>query len=187
MMRIALSLIVSVMLTLAGRAFGDEQNPAATPAAPTTRPSALSAVAPFVGGEWRIKATWAGGNPLEARAIYDWGLNKKFVVAKTFVKLPEGGEYQRYETIFGDDKGQLMSYGFTFNGEVHVLPMAVDGRTISDEWTVDGENGSVRIKQRIELLDDNHFHWQVWSAAAGADWKPMMDGTWVRGAASAKK
>src|SRR4051794_29993214 len=111
--RIGLFLAIIFSALLTSPALADEQ-------APTTKPSALEAVAPYVGGEWRIKATWAGGNALDARATYDWGLAKKFIVAKTFVKTEDGGEYQRYETIFANEDGKLVMYSFTFDGEAHV-------------------------------------------------------------------
>src|SRR3954465_4723342 len=75
--------------------------------APATQPSAVRHVEPYI-GQWHIAAKWSDGNPLDARASYEWGLNKKFAVAKTFVKQPDGSEYQRYETIFGDEDGKLV-------------------------------------------------------------------------------
>src|SRR4051812_47154159 len=73
------------------------------------------AVAPYVGGEWRINGAWKDGNQLQARATYEWGVGKKFIIAKTFVS-GANKEYQRYTTIFGEQDGKLMAWGFVFDG-----------------------------------------------------------------------
>src|ERR1700687_1194632 len=52
-------------------------------------------------GEWEINARWTSGEELHARNVIDWGISKKFITAKTFVKNPDGTEYQRYDAVFG--------------------------------------------------------------------------------------
>src|SRR5947207_2337234 len=120
-------------------------------AAAPTSDDPLQAIAPYVGGEWKINATWAGGNPLQARAVYEWGVGKKFVNAKTFVTT-EKGEYQRYETIFGVKDGKLTAWGFVFDGHVDVTEFSVDGKKLSGSRamkTADGGMGT--LHQSIEL------------------------------------
>src|SRR5213593_2835823 len=111
---IAVVIIGSALMSIRwGYATDDKQKQVETSArAPTTAPASddalklLDAVTPLIGGEWKIKATWAGGAPLDARAIYEWGIGKKFIEARTYVNAPEG-EYQRYLTIFGAHDGKL--------------------------------------------------------------------------------
>src|SRR5437762_741127 len=57
--------------------------PAANPAESASGDLVQQMLAPYIGGEWKIKAAWAGGNPLEGREVFDWGIGKKFVTCKT--------------------------------------------------------------------------------------------------------
>src|SRR5260370_12182788 len=69
-------------------------------------------------GYWVIDAKWSNGEALQARTTYEWGLGKKIVTAKTFVKK-DGSEYQRYEGImaWNPKKQCLFQISFAFNGE----------------------------------------------------------------------
>jgi hypothetical protein len=149
--------------------------------AQTTQPSsAVDAVAPYI-GEWHINATWAGGNALDARNVFEWGLNKKFIVVKTFVKQEDGKEYQRYEGIYADHEGKLMYYNFRFDGEADVRPMECKGHNVSNSWSVSEKDGSAtNLRQSVELIDDNHFRWQVATQQKDGPWQTIMDGTWER-------
>src|ERR1700680_2647932 len=69
-------------------AFGQEKDKKKDP---------MAALAPFI-GEWHVDGKWTGGEKLKARGVYEWGLGKKIIVAKTFV-MDKGKEYQRYESI----------------------------------------------------------------------------------------
>jgi hypothetical protein len=51
-------------------------------------------------GQWVINAHWSNGEELHARTTYEWGIGKKFITAKTFVKNGDK-EYQRYEGVLG--------------------------------------------------------------------------------------
>jgi hypothetical protein len=148
--------------------------------AASATPGALQPLLPFLGAEWRIKATWSNGTPLEARSTYEWGLAKKFIVARTYVKRPDGTEYQRYESLYADKDGELVMYGFTYAGTVNVSTMLVDGKTFGNIWTAKNADGKdTKFKQTVELVDNNHFRWQVWHEKDG-QWSQMMDGTWER-------
>jgi hypothetical protein len=151
---------------------------------PSTKPSALDVFKPYI-GQWKINATWSGGSPLEARATYDWGLNKRFVVAKTFVKTPDGREYQRYESIFAEKDGQLLCYGFVYSGDADVRQWNTTGARLWNEWTMDGADGTGKFRQSVELVD-GHIHWLVERQRDG-QWEQLMDGKWERMTAAAAK
>jgi hypothetical protein len=140
----------------------------------------LDAVAPYVGGEWRINAAWKDGNPLQARSTYEWGVGKKFIIAKTFVGEPTK-QYQRYVTIFGEQDGKLMAWGFVFDGHHDVSEFKIDGKRLHSDKPMPAADGSKKsiLHQSIELTEPNRMHWLVSIETNGQD-KPVMDGEWVR-------
>ncbi len=162
--------------------------------APTTAPTpgataaandaALAAVAPYV-GEWRIKAKWAAGNDLEGREVFAWGVGKKFVHCKTFVTKPDGGEYQRYETIFGAKDGKLIAWAFTFDGKAEVDEFKIDGKRLYTSKPMTAQDGGTgTLHQSMELVEPNKFRWLV-SFEKDGKTQQLMDGVWVREGSSA--
>lgn len=137
-------------------------------------------------GEWRIEAQWAGGEALKGRQTYEWGLNKKFVVARTYVTKNDGsGEYQRYESVFAVKDGKLVSYNFAFDGTSSVSEGLLDGDTLRVKREVEGPNGAMVIKQELELTSGAQSRWRVWVERDGKQ-EQVMDGTWVRAAKQEK-
>lgn len=169
------------LFVLVGSAFVLADNPptkngdVATPADP------LTALTPYVGGEWKIKGTWKDGSPIEAREVFDYGIGKKFITCKTFVNAPKG-EYQRYENIFGVQDGKLMSWAFVYNGEVAISEFKIDGKKLSSSRTVSGDKPGV-LHQSIELVEPNKFRWLV-SMEQDGQTKELMDGMWIREASA---
>lgn len=158
-------------------------------AAPTTAPSKadpLQALVPFI-GEWKIDTTWKDGNPLKARDVYEWGVGKKFIVAKTFVQKPDGTEYQRYETIFGVQDGKLMAWEFVFDGKTDSMEFQVDGKKLVCAKPMDAPAGKPKVilHQSLELVDANSFRWKV-AIEQDGKMNELMDGTWVRESSAAK-
>jgi hypothetical protein len=84
----------------------------------------------FVGGEWRINGAWKDGAPIQGREVFEWGVGKQFIICKTFLATPKG-EYQRYETIFGEQDGKLMAWGFTYDGHMDATEFNVDQKKMS--------------------------------------------------------
>src|SRR5579862_6490985 len=80
--------------------------------------SGLAALQRFV-GEWEVNGKWADGSTLHARGVYEWGLGKKIMTAKTFVGDGDK-EYQRYEGIMAwhPEKKSLFQISFAFDGAV---------------------------------------------------------------------
>jgi hypothetical protein len=158
-------------------------------AGPTTAPIAdaardeklLAAVGNLV-GEWTIDTKWAAGNWLHARGVYDWGVGKKFVTVKTFVRKDDGGEYQRYETVFGVEDGKLTAWQFVVDGHAQKLVFDVDtaGKKFSNSHEVDQPEGKKAIlHQSLELVEPHKMHWVVSIEQNGKN-QPVMDGFWER-------
>jgi hypothetical protein len=141
----------------------------------------LLPVARFIGGQWAIDGRWDSGEELHARSIYEWGLNKKFVKARTFVNN-RGVDYQRYEAIFGFDpaKKSLYEVSFSFDGRMSEYTIEPkDASTLQIGWSPFGNGETPRIRQTIQFQDDNTFTWTVWMKDKG-DWKRLIEGTWRR-------
>ena len=83
----------------------------------------MAALAPFV-GEWHVDGKWSTGETLKARGVYEWGLDKKILLAKTFV-MDKDKEYQRYESIMAwhPEKKSLYEITFAFNGHISEVLM----------------------------------------------------------------
>jgi hypothetical protein len=163
---------------------------AADDAAPATAPSAAPSpagarfqelMAPLVGGEWRIEATWSNGDKLKARATYAWNLGKNFVTAKTYPMTPDGKEYQRYETIFGMKDGKLWGWSFVYDGTSDEGEWTVEGKKISNVKPMKNPSGEVtsKLHQSVEVVEPNKMQWKV-AFERGGEMHPIMDGYWVR-------
>jgi hypothetical protein len=132
-------------------------------------------------GEWTVEGKWSDGNELHARAVYEWGVGKKIITAKTFVKPLKDKEYQRYESIltYHPKKKSLYEITFAFDGTIsEVLLDQQDEDTLHIGYTpfTDGEEGKVR--QVIRFKDKNTFTWiaelksdKGWTKLIEADWK----------------
>jgi hypothetical protein len=148
--------------------------------------SPLDKVAKLI-GQWRIEAQWSSGEALKGRQTYEWGLGKKFIVAKTFVTKNDGsGEYQRYETVMAVKDGKLISYNFTYDGTSSVVEMQIEGDTLRSRREIQRDNGAMVIKQELELTAADKSRWKVWIDRDGKE-EQVMDGTWVRVAKDAGK
>jgi hypothetical protein len=159
-------------------------------APPTTAPSAadpaqvIAPLAGLVGGEWRIKANWHDGTPLDARAVYTWGVGKKFIHAKTFVNAPEG-EYQRYETVFGGEDGKLKAWQFAVDGHFTAMDFTVDGKKFSNSRTMPGAKAGDTLHQSLEIVEPNKLHWIVKFERDGKV-QPLIEGDWIRDASASR-
>jgi hypothetical protein len=138
-------------------------------------------LANYVGGEWRIDGAWTDGAPIHGREVFEWGVGKQFVICKTFLATPKG-EYQRYETIFGEEDGKLMAWSFTYDGHADAMEFKVDGRKMSSAKPMpDATDGQTTLLQSVEMIEPNKFQWKV-AAQKPGELKPLMDGTWIRSA-----
>ena len=140
----------------------------------------------FVGGEWRINGAWKDGAPIQGREVFEWGVGKQFIICKTFLATPKG-EYQRYETIFGEQDGKLMAWGFTYDGHMDATEFNVDQKKMSSRKPMPGAQDGQILLQSVEMVESNKFQWKVATEKDGQV-KELMDGMWIRSReASAEK
>lgn len=170
------------LLIVVGSAFVFAGDTPAKSADAAKAESPLKALAPYIGGEWKIKGAWKDGNPLEGREVFDWGVGKKFITCKTFVMAPKG-EYQRYENVFGVQDGKLMNWAFVVDGEVVISEFKIEGKKLSSSRAMPGDKPGV-LHQSIELVEPNKFRWLVTIEQDG-QMNNVMDGMWVREASAA--
>ena len=129
----------------------------------------LAALERFI-GEWEGDGKWSDGSALHARAVYTWGVNKKIVVGKTFVKDPAKGEYQRYEGILAwhPKKKSLYEVSFAYNGDVsEVLIDQADKDTLHLGYRPFNDGEPANVRQILHFTGDDAFVWTVSLKADG--------------------
>jgi hypothetical protein len=149
---------------------------------PSAHPEDL--LAPFARyiGEWEVDAKWSDGTPLHARATYAWGINKKIIIAKTFVRDPQKGEYQRYEGVMAwhPKKKSLFEVSFAYNGEVsEVLIDVADKDTLHVGYRPYEEGQPANVRQVLRLTDPDTMVWTV-SLKSGDKWDQIIEAAWHR-------
>jgi hypothetical protein len=147
------------------------------------KPPAESKMAPLerFAGEWEIDSKWSDGTPLKARSEIEWGLNKKILKAKTFVKDGDK-EYQRYESVFAwhPEKKQLYQISFAYDGSIGETLIEDKGDdTLHIGYEAFDPKKPSTVRQIIKFLDKDHYQWKV-SIKDGDGWKEIMDSTWKR-------
>jgi hypothetical protein len=132
-------------------------------------------------GEWVINGKWASGEELHARTVYDWGLGKKILTAKTFV-MNGDKEYQRYEGVmtWHPEKKSLYEISFSFDGSIsEYLIDNKDKDTLQIGYTPIKEGTTPKVRQTIQFKDKDSFVWTV-QLKDGDNWQTIMEGTWKR-------
>jgi hypothetical protein len=155
--------------------------PRASIAADPSTEDHLAPLARYI-GEWEVDGKWSDGSPLHARGTYAWGLDKKIIIAKTFVRDPAKGEYQRYEGImaWNPKKKSLFEISFAYNGEItEVLIDVVEKDTLHLGYRPFNEGDPARVRQILHLINDDAFVWTV-SLKTGDDWSKIIEATWHR-------
>jgi hypothetical protein len=147
------------------------------------KPQAEDRLAPlerFVGA-WTVDGKWSDGQSLQARSVYEWGLGRKILKAKTFVRNGDK-EYQRYEGIlaWNPDKKSLFEISFTYDGSMtQVLIESKDKDTLLLGWTPFAPGKPAPVRQTIVFLDNDHFRWTV-ELKQGEEFKQIIAATWKR-------
>jgi hypothetical protein len=132
-------------------------------------------------GEWTVDGKWANGESLHARSVYEWGLAKKILKARTYV-MNGDKEYQRYEGVLAwhPEKMSLFEISFSFDGSIsEYLIESTDKDTLRIGWQPFNPDKPPRVRQVLKFLDKDSFQWTV-SLKDGDDWKPLIDATWKR-------
>jgi hypothetical protein len=165
--------LAGVVLTGSAHAQGDDKKPAA-------KDDPMAALAPFA-GEWQVDGKWSTGETLQARAVYEWGLNKKILIAKTFV-IDKGKEYQRYESIMAWHPEKKSLYEITFAFDGHISEVLLDTKekdTIRIGYAPFHEGKPQPIRQTLRFTDNDHFVWVV-QMQKDNEWTQLIEATWVR-------
>jgi hypothetical protein len=140
----------------------------------------LAALEPFL-GEWEVHGRWASGDELHARNVIEWGIAKKFITARTFVK--DGArEYQRYDAVMGwnPKKKSLFQTSYTYNGDINdtiIEPLEKD--TLHIGWKPFDESEPSKVRQIIKFTGKDSYVWTV-LLNEGGEWKKLMEATWTR-------
>ncbi len=133
-------------------------------------------------GEWVVDGKWSDGSTLQARTVYTWGVNKKIVVAKTFVQDPAKGEYQRYEGILAwhPKKKSLYEVSFAYNGDVsEVLIDQADKDTLHFGYRPFNDGDPANVRQVLHFTGNDAFVWTV-SLKTETGWNQIIEATWRR-------
>jgi hypothetical protein len=140
----------------------------------------LAALERFV-GEWEVDGKWSDGNSLHARGVYEWGLGKTILKAKTFVRDGDK-EYQRYESVLAwhPEKKGLYEISFAFDGAIsEYLIESKDADTLHFGWEPFHADKPSKVRQVIKFVDKDHFRWTV-TLKDGDEWKQLIEATWKR-------
>jgi hypothetical protein len=134
-------------------------------------------------GEWKVEGQWAGGEKLQARTQYEWGLGKKILKARTYViNNSTGKEYQRYEGIMAwhPKKKCLYQVSFAYDGNIgEVVIDAKDPNTLYIGYTPFHADQPENVRQILKFTDNDHFVWTV-TIKQGDEWKQLIEATWAR-------
>lgn len=140
----------------------------------------VAALERFV-GTWEVDGKWSSGEPLHARGVYEWGLGKKIMTAKTFVKDADR-EYQRYESImaWNPEKKSLYEITFAYDGSITEVLIDCKGPdTFQIGFTPFNPAKPGRVRQVLRFLDNDRFQWTV-TLNEGDKWNQLIDATWKR-------
>ncbi len=132
-------------------------------------------------GEWQTHGKWASGEELRARGVYEWGLGKKILKAKTYV-MDGDKEYQRYEGVLAwhPKKKSLFEISFSFNGDIsEYIIESKDSDTLQIGWTPFHKDQPAKVRQTIKFKDQDSFLWTV-ELKSDDGWKQLIESTWHR-------
>jgi hypothetical protein len=168
-------LVLAVLATVSDAALLSAEEPQQPPEG-----NRLAPLKRFV-GEWTVDGKWAGGEHLRARSVYQWGLGKRILSAKTFVANGDK-EYQRYEGILAwhPQKKSIYEISFAYDGAINeYLFESKDRDILLIGWKPYEAGKEAVVRQTIRFLDNDHFQWVV-ELKQGEEWKLLIDATWQR-------
>ncbi|MFT5050637.1 MAG: hypothetical protein ACI8QZ_002039 [Chlamydiales bacterium] len=138
----------------------------------------MAALAPLL-GTWEVNATWASGQSIWSRAVYEIGIAGRTIEGRVFVSDGGGEAYQRYSSVFAFDaeRQQFVAHTFEKDGSYSAQDFEFEGNVLRMEWT---ENGAL-IRDESDLLAAGLMEWSVGVKAPGAiEFQPLIDATWNR-------
>jgi hypothetical protein len=171
---------LALALTLLASLDGSRSLPAADASAAAAEDH-LAPLARFI-GDWEVDGKWSDGTVLHARATSAWGVNKKIIVEKMFVKDADKGEYQRYEGIMAwhPKKKSLFDISFVYSGEIsEVLIDVADKDTLHIGYRPFHEGEPSNVRQIVHFIGNDAYEWTV-LLKQGNDWTKIIQATWHR-------
>lgn len=135
-------------------------------------------------GEWRVEGAWTSGDKLKARAVYSWGIGKKFIDAETFViNNDTGEEYQRYDAVMGwhPQKQSLFQTSYAYDGSIGSgLFDASTKDVIRIGYTPFEGTEEPKIRQDLTFKGEDVFTWHVMMKNAQGGWDTLIEADWKR-------
>jgi hypothetical protein len=134
----------------------------------------------FVGGQWVTHGRWASGEELHARAVFEWGIARKIITAKVYVKNG-ASEYQRYEEVLAwhPKKKCLFEMTFAFDGHISETVIEKEGEGLRFGWTPYDSTEENKVRQTIRFQGKDSYVWTVF--LKGKDgWKQIIQSIWNR-------
>jgi hypothetical protein len=164
--------VLGISGPFAGRSLADDK--------PASAENKLAPLEPFL-GEWEVHGRWASGDELHARNVIEWGIGKKFITAKTFVK--DGArEYQRYDAVMGwnPKKKSLFQTSYTYAGDINdTIIEPVEKDTLHIGWKAFDPSEPSKVRQIIKFTGKDSYVWTVF-LNDGTEWKKLIEATWTR-------
>jgi hypothetical protein len=141
----------------------------------------LAPVERFVGGEWTTDGKWSSGDELHARMVCEWGVGKKIIRTKTYVRNG-AEEYQRYESIIAwhADKKSLVEFSFAFDGAISEIVIdSKEADTLNLGFTPYHADKPSNVRQIMQFKDKDTFTWKV-LLKSDDGWQQIIESTWIR-------
>jgi len=132
-------------------------------------------------GHWAVDGKWSDGNELHARTVYEWGVGKKIITAKTFVK-DKDKEYQRYEGVLAWHPKKKSLYEISFSCEGAISEVIVENKdkdTLLIGYTPFENDQPSNVRQSLHFKDKDTFTWTV-LLKDGDEWKKLIEADWKR-------
>jgi hypothetical protein len=140
----------------------------------TTASNPLDDLAPFVGGSWVGKGKH-GTDDFRTRVVYEWGLNRRLVKAKSYLKTDKG-EQLVYESVFTYHPGKKKVVFLSVAADGHIFDgtLRKDGDAYESQFDSLSQDKTATYRQTIRFVDKDHTEWQVY-AKKGNDWVKVID------------
>ena len=138
-------------------------------------------------GELQVEGQWSSGDKLQARGVYEWGLGKKILKARTFVGTGDK-EYQRYESIMTWHPKKKCLYEITFAYDCNISEVVIEPKdrdTLLIGYTPFHADQPQNVRQVLKFKDNDHFVWTV-LLKQGEEWKQIIEATWERQGADSR-
>jgi hypothetical protein len=135
----------------------------------------LDTLAPFVGGAWVSKGKGPVKGEFRTRVVYEWGLNRKLLKAKSYL-VGDRGEELVYESVFGWHPKRREIFFYSFSGQGYIFEGTVSRQKDTFEILFEShaKAGTATYRQTIQFLDKDHTLWTVF-LNKGDEWIKVIE------------